>query len=78
MPLNPGLGSTSTLGMATVWILAAAVAMTAQRDRPQAGALAVGQEAPNFKLKALGKDEYFELKSMRGKRPVVLIFGSYT
>lgn len=38
----------------------------------------VGDEAPTFKLKSLdGKDE-FDLAGFRGKKPVVLFFGSYT
>jgi hypothetical protein len=47
-------------------------------DRPQAGSLRPGDEAPNFKLARLGGGEEVELASFRGKRPVVLIFGSYT
>ena len=47
-------------------------------DRPREGALQPGDEAPNFKLKKLHADEEIELSSFRGKRPVVLVFGSYT
>jgi hypothetical protein len=45
---------------------------------PQQGTLDVGDSAPNFRLKQLGRDEWFELKAHLGKRPIVLIFGSYT
>jgi hypothetical protein len=40
----------------------------------------VGDEAPNFKAKVIGKDEHVELKKLveKEKKPVVLIFGSYT
>lgn len=39
-----------------------------------------GSEAPNFKLGVVGSDpgRTFELSEFRGKKPVVLIFGSYT
>lgn len=46
----------------------------AQRPKaPQAG-----DEAPNFTIKSLKGDETFELAAFRGKRPVILFFGSYT
>jgi hypothetical protein len=48
------------------------------RERPRQGDLKVGQDAPLFELKILGKDERFKLESNFGKRPTVLIFGSYT
>jgi hypothetical protein len=42
----------------------------------------VGEMAPTFKLKLLAKQgeeqEEFDLKSFIGKKPVLLIFGSYT
>jgi hypothetical protein len=42
----------------------------------------VGEVAPTFKLKLLVKEgeeqEEFDLKSFIGKKPVLLIFGSYT
>ena len=43
-----------------------------------ANALKVGQEAPTFKLKSLDGKTETALKSFRGKKPVVLLFGSYT
>ena len=49
-----------------------------QQTRPQQGMLRAGDAAPNFTLKYLNKNEYFELKSNLGKRPTILIFGSYT
>ena len=40
--------------------------------------LKVGDVAPKFKLDILKTDKKFELASNFGKRPTVLIFGSYT
>jgi len=39
---------------------------------------AVGAEAPNFNLKTREGDRQVELAGFRGKKPVVLVFGSYT
>ena len=44
----------------------------------RAGVLKPGSEAPDFRLPTLDKKSEVELASFRGKRPVVLIFGSYT
>ena len=38
----------------------------------------VGESAPTFRLKSIDGKEAFDLARFRGKRPVVLIFGSYT
>jgi len=38
----------------------------------------VGDAAPTFKLKMLDGKKQVDLKSFRGKRPVILFFGSYT
>ncbi len=40
--------------------------------------LKVGQMAPDFALKTKEQDRTVRLSSFRGKRPVVLVFGSYT
>ena len=40
--------------------------------------LKVGDVAPDFTLKSLDGPEQVTLSDFRGKRPVVLIFGSYT
>lgn len=59
------------------------------RKRPKQGkGPDVGKTAPDFKLKKLSteksdkdkekKPEYVTLSSFRGKKPVVLVFGSYT
>jgi hypothetical protein len=44
----------------------------------RAGHLQVGDEAPDFTLKTVDGAKQMQLSSFRGKRPVVLIFGSYT
>ncbi len=40
----------------------------------------IGDDAPNFKAKVLGKKAVMELKKeiKKVKKPIVLIFGSYT
>lgn len=47
-------------------------------NRGRAAALKVGDSAPTFKLKSLDGKSETNLASFRGKKPVVLIFGSYT
>ncbi len=37
-----------------------------------------GESAVDFTLKRMGSEEYVTLSSFKGKRPVALIFGSYT
>lgn len=64
--------------------LLAAVAVTAQerpsraRGNREDGALKVGQMAPTFSLNSPDGKQAFTLKDFRGKRPVILFFGSYT
>ena len=57
-------------------------AMFKKRDRSFAleeGALKVGEAAPDFKLKRLGSQvDEVQLASFRGRKPVILFFGSYT
>ena len=38
----------------------------------------VGQPAPNFTLKTFDKEKTISLSKFRGKKPVVLVFGSFT
>ena len=40
--------------------------------------LKVGDMAPDFTLKTLDGDQTVKLGSFRGKKPVALVFGSYT
>lgn len=44
----------------------------------RAGARAVGDPAPDFTLSTPDRSGQVTLSSHRGKRPVVLVFGSYT
>lgn len=44
----------------------------------RAGSLGVGDLAPGFDLPTSDKKSRVQLASFRGKKPVVLIFGSYT
>jgi hypothetical protein len=48
-----------------------------QRSRNR-NPLKVGQDAPKFEIKELKTEKKFKLASNIGKRPTVLIFGSYT
>lgn len=66
------------LACLAVFLSAPAFARPGGRDRPREGKLKVGDPAPDFELKRLeGKGEV-KLSSFKGKRPVVLVFGSYT
>jgi hypothetical protein len=38
----------------------------------------IGTDAPDFKLPRLGSSEHVQLSSFRERKPVALIFGSYT
>ena len=42
------------------------------------GHLALGDMAPDFSLESPDHKSTFQLSSMRGQKPVVLVFGSYT
>ncbi len=46
--------------------------------RARAGSLRPGDAAPDFDLATLDKTAQVRLSEFRGKRPVVLVFGSYT
>ncbi|MBI4231190.1 MAG: hypothetical protein HY608_10180 [Planctomycetes bacterium] len=52
-----------------------AIATLCARER---FALRAGDDAPDFTLTPAGGGEPFTLSSMRGTRPVALVFGSYT
>ncbi|MDF1667720.1 MAG: hypothetical protein P1V97_38640 [Planctomycetota bacterium] len=47
-------------------------------DRREDGTLKEGQKAPDFNLKKVDTKKKGKLSTFRGKKPVVLIFGSYT
>ena len=60
-------------------VLSAHAADAPKRPRPRESALRVGDPAPDFTLPLLGeKDRTVTLSSFRGKRPVFLVFASYT
>jgi hypothetical protein len=42
------------------------------------GSLKAGDEAPDFTLETYDKASRVQLSEFRGKKPVVLVFGSYT
>lgn len=44
----------------------------------RAGAVNVGDPAPDFTLPTVDKSSQVQLASFRGSKPVVLVFGSYT
>lgn len=47
-------------------------------QRPQEGKLKVGDLAPDFELNVRGGERKVRLSSFRGRKPVALVFGSYT
>jgi len=44
----------------------------------RAGNVKVGEMAPDFSLESPDHKSSFQLSSLRGEKPVVLVFGSYT
>jgi len=44
----------------------------------RAGHVSAGDIAPDFDLKSVDGNSSYHLEAMRGTRPVVLVFGSYT
>ena len=42
------------------------------------GRVEVGDAAPDFALESADHKSHFQLSSVRGQKPVVLVFGSYT
>ena len=44
----------------------------------EAGNIELGQKAPDFTLKSLDGKKTIKLSDYKGKKPVVLVFGSYT
>ena len=47
-------------------------------DVARAGQIRVGDMAPDFSLESPDHKSTFQLSSLRGQKPAVLIFGSYT
>lgn len=48
------------------------------RERRETHAPGIGEPAPDFDLPKLGGSGRVALSSFRGRKPVALIFGSYT
>jgi hypothetical protein len=46
--------------------------------RARGGSVKTGDMAPDFRLPTLDRQTTVQLSSLRGERPVVLVFGSYT
>ncbi len=44
----------------------------------RSGSVHLGDPAPDFVLESIDHKEHFRLSSLQGKKPVVLVFGSYT
>jgi cytochrome oxidase Cu insertion factor (SCO1/SenC/PrrC family) len=67
-----------------LFAVACLLAMSAQPQKgaapqpPSEGKLAVGDLAPDFELTVRGGEQKVRLSSFRGRRPVALVFGSYT
>ncbi len=49
-----------------------------ERGSGDDGAPKTGEVAPTFKLESLDGESEFDLASFKGKKPVMLFFGSYT
>jgi hypothetical protein len=47
-------------------------------NRARVGHLDVGDPAPDFNLESTDHKSRFQLSSVKGQKPVVLVFGSYT
>lgn len=70
------------IGAIAMFVTVSALAQSGESQRGQQrredDAPKAGMMAPTFKLKSLDGKSEFELESYRGKRPVILFFGSYT
>ena len=71
-----------TLFLALILLSANLLAQQSQRRRMRVraddGAPKVGDVAPLFKLKLLDGKKEVDLNELVGKKPIILIFGSYT
>jgi hypothetical protein len=54
------------LPLRTVWLSA------------RSGSVRQGEMAPDFSLESVDHQSHFQLSSLRGQKPLVLVFGSYT
>lgn len=46
--------------------------------KARSGHVSVGEVAPDFSLESADHKSHFKLSCLRGEKPVVLVFGSYT
>ncbi len=67
-----------TLLSAATFAFAQRAAQKRPGDLSMPAKLHVGDAAPDFKLKTKDGSHEVQLSSFKGKRPVVLVFGSYT
>ena len=68
----------STLVLVLVAVLLTYGAAFGQRRRGSDKAPKIGSKAPDFQLKVLNSKKKVKLSQFKGKKPVALIFGSYT
>lgn len=75
----------SARGLVLIGIVGALAAAAGAQERPRRRARTdgppapkVGEVAPPVKLARLGGESQVDIAEFRGKRPVVLVFGSYT
>jgi peroxiredoxin len=54
------------------------VALVFAGERPRDGSLKVGDAAPDFSLQSPDGKQKVTLSNFKNKKPVVLVFGSYT
>jgi hypothetical protein len=60
------------------WPFFAALPLKPLWQVARAGQVSVGDMAPDFSLESPDHKSRFRLSSLRGEKPVVLVFGSYT
>jgi hypothetical protein len=60
------------------FLASVAAAQQPQRPVPRDGSLKVGDWGPDFELAVRGSTQKVRLSSFRGRKPVALVFGSYT
>ena len=78
--------TTRLIAVLGVFLLAATPQQGRGKRPPQSRGISKGKKAADFKLKKLakseqekrGKPEYVKLSQFKNKKPVVLVFGSYT
>ena len=64
--------------MKTAALAVAFVAAGAAMAQVREGSLRIGDSAPDFELKVRGENRTIRLSDYRGRKPVALVFGSFT